>query len=191
MTSLSSFRVVLLIASVAAFAAGCGETPKESPAAVPARFKSTDGISDAELRRVRQEANQLLDGGEQAFRRRIAVLKGTPVVVNQWASWCGPCRYEFPFFQRQALKYGARVAFLGVDSRDSRDEAQGFLREFPTPFPHFYDPDLDIARTFKGGRAWPTTAFYAASGELAYTHVGAYRDEAQLEDEIRKYALDG
>lgn len=184
---------MLLVAPFALVAAGCGETAKESrsPGAVPARFTSTDGVSDHELRRLRQEASQLLDGGEEASRQRLADLKGTPIVVNQWASWCGPCRYEFPFFQRQALKHGARVAFLGVDSRDSRGEAQAFLREFPTPFPHYFDPDLEIARTFKGGRAWPTTAFYAVSGELAYTHVGAYRDEAKLADEIRKYALDG
>ena len=143
------------------------------------------------LARLKAERNQLLDGGTEAFKARLAELRGHPIVVNQWASWCGPCRYEFPFFQRLAEKYDGRVAFLGVDSRDSRDAAARFLKEYPVPFPHFYDKDTRIARLFGGARAWPTTAFYDASGQLAYTHMGAYPDEARLEADIRKYALDG
>ena len=45
-------------------------------------------------------------GGPQAFRKRLASLKGYPVVVNKWASWCAPCRTEFPIFQRQAVDAG-------------------------------------------------------------------------------------
>ena len=143
------------------------------------------------LARLKAERNQLLDGGTEAFKARLAELRGHPIVVNQWASWCGPCRYEFPFFQRQAEKYDGQVAFLGVDSRDSRNAAAAFLKKYPVPFPHFYDKDTRIARLFGGARAWPTTAFYDASGRLSYTHMGAYPDEARLEADIRKYALDG
>ena len=74
---------------------------------------------------------QLLEGGPAAFRRQLTRLKGRPVVVNKWASWCGPCRYEFPFFQKQVAKRGRRVAFLAVDGEDTRDSAQRFLRKFP------------------------------------------------------------
>ena len=141
------------------------------------------------LREVRAQANQLLDGGPDAFRARLVELRGHPVVVYQWASWCGPCRYEFPFLRDQANKYGDRVAFLGVDSKDSREEAEAFLKELPVPFPHYYDQDASIARVFRGGRAWPTTAFYDASGKLVYTHAGAYASEAKLEEDVRRYAL--
>lgn len=170
---------------------GCGDSPDQRPAQDRSKLASTQGITDPQLRRVRRQASLLLDGGPDAFRRRLVELRGSPVVVNQWASWCGPCRFEFPFFQRQAMKHGARVAFLGVDSRDSRGDAQAFLRELPTPFPHYFDPEANIARVFKGGRAWPTTAFYAADGKLTYTHHGAYASERQLEDEITTHALDG
>jgi thiol-disulfide isomerase/thioredoxin len=112
-------------------------------------------------------------------------------VVNQWASWCDPCRAEFPFFGRLARKYEGRVAFLGVDSQDGRGEAARFLRELPVPFPHYFDADASVAREFGGGRAWPTTAFYTADGELSFLHQGAYATEARLDEDIRRYALDG
>ena len=131
----------------------------------------------------------LLGGGPKAFEARLAELEGTPVVVNQWAAWCSPCRAEFPYFERLARKYEGRVAFLGVNSQDSRDDAVRFLDENPVPFPHFYDRNSEIARLFGGGRAWPTTAFYRADGELEFTHQGAYRNEGDLEDDVVRYAL--
>jgi thiol-disulfide isomerase/thioredoxin len=134
---------------------------------------------------------RLLDGGPQAFRRRLAHLRGRPVVVNQWASWCDPCRKELPWFARLARRYQGRVAFLGVDSLDERTDATAFLRRYPTPFPHFVDPDGEVARVFFGGRAFPTTAFYSADGKLVTTHQGAYPSEAALDGDIRRYALGG
>jgi len=136
-------------------------------------------------------APRLLDGGPDAFRRRLKSLQGTPVVVNQWASWCGPCKFEFPFFQRLAARYAGRVAFLGVNSQDSRDSAEAFLRELPTPFEHYFDQDVSIARTFRGGLAWPTTAFFDARGRRTKVHAGAYASQAKLEQDIRGFALAG
>ena len=133
----------------------------------------------------------LRGGGVTAFERELERLRGRPVVVNQWASWCGPCRAEFPIFRRLAERYRGQVAFLGVNAKDSRDDAQEFLARYPTPFPHFSDPDAKIARTFRGGRAWPTTAFYTADGELNFTHQGEYRDDADLDRDIRRHAIDG
>lgn len=115
-------------------------------------------------------------------------MKGTPVVVNQWASWCGPCRFEFPFFRSQAEKLGGKVAFLGVNTQDSTDDARTFLEANPVPYPSFEDQDGQIARVFRGGRAFPTTAFYNADGELTKTHAGAYATEAKLAQDIREYA---
>lgn len=130
-------------------------------------------------------------GGVAAFKKHLASLNGTPVVVNQWASWCAPCRQEFPYFRNQARERGGEVAFVGVNSMDSTDDAADFLRESPLPFPQFADPDADVARVFRGGRAWPTTAFYDAGGKLVFTHQGAYRSESDLAADIERYAVDG
>lgn len=180
---------VLILTLVALVVAACGqEEPRSAGGSAVVRG---DPPAAPELRKLEAQANELLDGGTEAFEARLEELKGHPIVVNQWASWCAPCRYEFPFFQRQAAKHRGRVAFLGVDSGDSRDDAKEFLAEFPVPFPHYFDPDAEVARVFKGGRAWPTTAFYNSDGELTKTHQGAYATEAKLEEDIEAFALGG
>ena len=77
---------------------------------------------------------------QDAYEKRIAALRGYPVVVNVWASWCGPCRFEFPTLQKLSAKYGKRVAFLGVNSEDSDDAAKTFLAEAPGPLPQLHRP---------------------------------------------------
>lgn len=142
-----------------------------------------------ELRKIRAQANQLLGGGTRAFAERLASLEGIPVVVNKWASWCGPCRFEFPFFQSQADERGDEVAFLGVDSNDSEEAAATFLEELPLPYPSYLDPDQEIADEFMdNAREFPATAFYDSDGELAYVHLGGYPDEQSLAADIDRYA---
>src|SRR6266511_4162960 len=177
-------RRVATLLLLASALAGCGASSSSIPA-------GSVKPSRTALQDLKAQANQILDGGPSAFERRLAQLRGHPIVVNQWASWCGPCRYEFPFFQRLARKYGGNVAFLGVDSQDSRSDARKFLKEFPVPYPHYWDPEASIAHVFKGGLAWPTTAFYNATGKLKKTHFGAYASQAKLEQDLKTYALNG
>lgn len=182
--TLTLFAVLVAAATLAACGSDEPQTPVARSGALPTGAKGA-------LERLEAEAGRLLDGGPDAFRGRLAQLRGYPVVVNQWAAWCDPCRFEFPFFRDQAEKLKGRVAFLGVNSQDSRTDAAAFLKELPVPFPHYYDPNATVARVFHGGRAWPTTAFYNAKGELVFTHQGAYATEAKLAEDIHEYALDG
>ncbi|HVE69055.1 MAG TPA: TlpA disulfide reductase family protein [Solirubrobacteraceae bacterium] len=163
------------ILCVALVLAGCGDDDAPSAPARPATALA--------------QAPRLVGGGPEAFARQVRQLRGTPIVVNQWASWCGPCRYEFPFFRALSERYRGRVAFLGVNSQDSRDAAERFLREHPVPFPSFFDPSVKIAREFKGGFAWPTTAFYDRAGRVVNTHAGVYPSQAKLDADVRRYAL--
>jgi cytochrome c biogenesis protein CcmG, thiol:disulfide interchange protein DsbE len=133
-------------------------------------------------------APRLLDGGVQAFKAELVDLRGRPVVVNKWASWCSPCRAEFPHLRRQADKRRGEVAFLGVNSNDNDAAARGFLQENPVPFRSFKDPDSNIAREMKAPIAFPATAFYDGKGRLEYTRQGVYSTEAQLAEDIERYA---
>jgi cytochrome c biogenesis protein CcmG, thiol:disulfide interchange protein DsbE len=133
----------------------------------------------------------LLAGGAEAFEAQLADLRGHPVVVNKWASWCGPCRFEFPFFQSQAAERGDEVAFIGVDSNDSEDAARTFLDEFPLPYPSFSDPDQEIAELIGAGREFPSTAFFDGEGEPTYLRRGGYASEEELAADIERYARSG
>lgn len=172
----------------AALAAGCGGDDPQS--AAPSREATRAALkgAPAPLAAVHAQANELLDGGPQAFERRLAELRGYPVVVNKWGSWCGPCRDEFPYFQRQALEHGKRVAFLGVDVQESKAAGRGLLEELPVSYPSYWDKDLKISAVFNGVAATPATAFYDAKGKLAYLKQGVYLSERDLAEDIRRYA---
>jgi cytochrome c biogenesis protein CcmG, thiol:disulfide interchange protein DsbE len=184
-------RAALAFAGVAlaialAFLSGCGtDEPKSSVRA--ADFKPLERAPGA-LGRLYSRPGQLIEGGPDAFRAQIGELRGHPVVVNKWASWCGPCRFEFPFFQGQVLKRGKRVAFLAVDGEDTKDAARRFLRKFPVPYPSFFDRRSKIAAVFRGDRVFPTTAYYDSEGKLVYTKQGGYSSESALEKDIERWA---
>jgi cytochrome c biogenesis protein CcmG, thiol:disulfide interchange protein DsbE len=140
------------------------------------------------LAKLYNQPNQLLPGGTGAFEQRLADLRGYPVVVNKWASWCGPCREEMPWFQRLSARLGKRIAFLGVDSQDSSAAAKEFLREFPLPYPSYSDPDKEIAQAMEATIGFPATAFYDSSGKLAHVQQGQYASIDALTADIERYA---
>jgi cytochrome c biogenesis protein CcmG/thiol:disulfide interchange protein DsbE len=185
-----ALRVAFAASLAAAALAGCGADEPQS-AASPAEYERALADAPPPLARLYAQPNELLSGGPKAFERTLSGLRGYPVVVNKWASWCGPCRFEFPFFQKQVKERGTEIAFLAVDSEDARDEAREFLNEFPVPYPSFSDPRSDIAELLGSERNFPTTSFYDRAGELVYTKPGGYASEAALEDDIREYALGG
>ena len=179
---------LLLIVLCGGLLAGCSSD--EPPSAAPDSSKVERALAGAPapLRGLHEQANELLDGEAPAFRKRLRELRGFPVVVNKWASWCPPCRTEFPFFQSQALKRAKKVAFIGVDANDNDDDARAFLDDYPLTYPSYRDPDQRVAAVFKGALAFPTTAFYDSQGELAYVKQGGYATESKLAEDIERYA---
>jgi thiol-disulfide isomerase/thioredoxin len=109
----------------------------------------------APLSELHAEANRLIQGGPRAFTALLHRLRGYPIVINEWASWCPNCVFEFPAFQRMATKYGSRVAFVGVDVEADDDQAAAFLRKFPVTYPSYVDPDQSVARSLEASGGYP------------------------------------
>ena len=179
--------IAVLLAALAA--GGCGSTADSGGGSHPNYEKSLAG-SPPPLAAIHKQANNLLSGGQSAFEKRVAQLRGYPAVVNVWASWCGPCREEFPVLQQLSARYGKQVAFLGVNSEDSDDAAATFLREEPLSYPSYTDPHKEIFSSL-GAIGFPDTAFYDKSGKLLYLKQGPYRNDSELEADVHRYALQG
>jgi cytochrome c biogenesis protein CcmG/thiol:disulfide interchange protein DsbE len=166
---------------------GGGETPARAERFDLAAARERLAGAPAPLAALHAQANRLLDGGRSAFEERLDALEGRPVVINKWASWCGPCRAEFPAFQQVATERGREIAFLGVNSGDKRPAAERFLAERPIPFPSYEDPNEAIARAIKAPANYPMTVFLDARGRTAFIHAGGYRDAADLRADIDRY----
>jgi thiol-disulfide isomerase/thioredoxin len=142
-----------------------------------------------QLAAVYRQGNTVIGGSTKAFQRQVAALRGHPIVVNKWASWCGPCRTEFPIFQHAATKYGKQVAFLGVNANDHDAAARRFLKSEALPYPSFSDRNLAISGKLGIVPIFPTTVFLDAQGKRQYIHQGYYTSTAALAADIRRYAL--
>ena len=175
------------LAALALALAGCGSDSGGGADSAPDYEKALAG-APRPLAELYEQQSRLLPGGRDAFERQLAELRGYPAVVNKWASWCGPCREEMPWFQRLSARLGKRIAFLGVNSNDSSAAAGDFLREFPLPYPSFSDPDEEIAEAMEATIGFPATAFYDSSGELAHVQQGQYASIDALAADIERYA---
>jgi cytochrome c biogenesis protein CcmG/thiol:disulfide interchange protein DsbE len=189
-------RALLLLAAVALVAvlvmgltqAGGPEEPAQQDGGfdIAQAQRDLEG-APAPLASLHDQANELLPGGSGAFDERLKELRGHPVVVNKWASWCGPCRAELPIFQQIATSRGKEIAFVGVNSRDKRPAAERFAARYPVPYPSYEDPDEAIARDLKAPSNFPVTLFVDADGRTVFTHQGGYRSAADLSADIDEH----
>lgn len=111
---------------------------------------------------------------------------GGPMLINLWASWCGPCRAEMPALQAAYEGYDGRVAFLGVDTKDGTESAVAFLDAVGVAYPQVVDTDGDLL-TSLGPPGLPVTVVIGADGRVAGMHVGQVDGQA-LYDLLAKVA---
>lgn len=109
-----------------------------------------------------------LDGGSPVS---LAGLKGTPVVVNFWATWCGPCVQEHHVLQRGFESYGRDVQFLGIVYEDTEDRIHEFLRKSGGAYPTLVD-DAGKSAIAYGVYGVPETFFIDAEGTIVAKHEG-------------------
>ena len=154
----------MFLALVATACTG-GQDPAPSPTETGVVLPSPEALNATKAPLLPTDRYELPELSAASFRDLLGQLRGTPVVVNFWASWCGPCREEGPDLADAAREFGDRVQFLGVDIADDRANAQLFIRQFNWPYPSVFDPSEAIKSSF-GFLGQPVTLFLDRDGEI-------------------------
>jgi protein SCO1/2 len=134
------------------------------------------------------QAGRLLGAGA-SLPAALHALRGYPVVLNAWASWCPSCKSEFPLFASASAKYGRRVAFVGNDTSDfSPSDARSFLTTHPVSYPSFQG-SASALTPLAQIQGLPETIFLNRAGRVVHVHIGAYETQTTLTQDIERYAL--
>ena len=180
--------VALLIVGLIQLA-GSSSDGSEAPLTL-AQVRARLAGSPAPLAALHAQAGQILPGGAAALHARLAALRGYPLVIDKWASWCVPCQDERIALQHASASLGRTVAFVGIDSDDtSLADGRAFLRAVPVGYPSYYDQSGRLGTAITDSSFTPVTVFYDRAGH-EYIHQGPYPSAARLEADVRRYALD-
>jgi thiol-disulfide isomerase/thioredoxin len=164
----------LLVGAVLVLLAACGRTSTPAPEGLDAR--TTPLLPEDRL--------ELPAFDFEAFQALLLELRGTPVVVNIWGSWCPPCQVEAPDLARVSSEFEGRVQFVGVDILDSRASARDFILAFDWAYPSVFDPEGEI-RDRLGYIGQPITVVYDRRGAVSFEWTGVVTADL-LRAEIRK-----
>ena len=146
------FSLILIVAIVAVLPAGAA-TPGEVP---------VGGI-------LRDAPMQGLTGPS----RMLSDLRGKPLIINVWASWCGPCRVEMGSLERLSRRAGAgKFVVIGISTDDYPDRAKAYLQQAGTSFSHYIDSNL-MLENMLGANRIPLTLLVDAQGRVVGKYYGA------------------
>jgi len=118
---------------------------------------------------------------------RLAEQRGKVVMLNFWASWCGPCRQEMPLLDAMHKRYSsAGLQFYGVNVEEDNSDAKKLIKDLGVSFPVLFDPESKASQLY-GVDAMPTTVLIDKKGQIRYVNRG-YKagDENKYRDQIRE-----
>ena len=109
-------------------------------------------------------------------KKHLADFQGKVVVLNFWATWCGPCKVEMPFFQEISEKYASEIAVLAVNNQETVDKVSPFVEELGLTYEILMDNDGGVATQYQV-IGFPTTYFIDPNGVNKFLHVGVLTEE--------------
>ena len=148
--------LALVLASLIGFLAWALVRPREDA-----------GLARVHIREAPSFQVTTFDGGTLSYEQ----LRGQPLVVNFWASWCVPCETEAPALRAAAERYAGQVMFLGIDVQDSEEDARRFLERHRLPYPNGRDRSGEVSIAF-GMTGVPETYFIDPHGQVLYKWNG-------------------
>ncbi|MGH8931542.1 MAG: TlpA family protein disulfide reductase, partial [Egibacteraceae bacterium] len=162
-------RLIAFVLAVLAAAACSSSSGTTELGYIPGQGQAF--IEPAEREQAPVVSGETLDGEPLA----LSDYAGMPVVLNFWASWCGPCATEAPLIQAVSQEYAGRVQVIGVDIQDRVANANTFERDLGITYPSLFDPSVRIAAQFRGiaPQALPATLVLDAQHRVAVQHFGA------------------
>ena len=131
-----------------------------------------------------------LFGGETDLAARVRSLRGVPVLITVWASWCLPCREQLARSDSAATRNGVQIAFLGADVTDTASAAQAFLARNPTTFPSYQATINGLGLAVPGAgkiTGLPTIIYISRGGQVVDVHPGSYKSLTALQSDISNY----
>jgi len=142
------------------------------------------------LAALHSQAGQLL-GSSSELAARLRALRGYPVVVNVWASWCGGCQAEYPYFAAASIRYGRQVAFVGVDTLEaSPSYGRRYLASHPLSYPSYQSSTAAVTSLTGAPVVYlPTTIFIDRAGRVVCAPRLGYDSEGALDGDIQNCAI--
>jgi cytochrome c biogenesis protein CcmG/thiol:disulfide interchange protein DsbE len=144
-------------------------------------------VPEVNSAKVGELAPDFAIGGLDGGTIRLSDYRGKPVVLNFWASWCHPCRDEFPLFRSTLASNGGAYEMVGVDTGDLRGDAQRFAEQQHAHWPIGFDANGGVARGY-GVDPLPQTFFIRADGTIA-SHVIRGLTKAEFKGELAKISV--
>lgn len=169
--------LILLVFIVVLAAAGIWYNSLSRDYAVTEVYTQTDDVSpDAETSEEKVMAPDFtvldIDGNEVS----LSDFSGKPLVLNFWATWCGPCRSEFPAYEDAYREFGEDAAFVMINltdgQQDTVDSVKTFVSDNGYTFPVYFDTSLDAAMSY-GAFSIPLSVFVDTDGAVVAAHRGA------------------
>lgn len=178
-------NLALPVAAVLVFAAAAGFLALRSRDDQPSASGSALGLLGAQQLRLNEPAPdfRLASVRDENEALRLSDLRGKAVVVNFYASWCGPCRTELPAFEAVSREMASDVAFIAINVSESRQDALGILQSAGVTFPAVLDSDGSVAERY-GLRGMPSTFLLDRDGVVRKFGPGAV-DAETLRTELQ------